>query len=69
LPVSTMWQWCVRRSSSAVVILASPKTVDHSAKSRFNAESILMRSPTVGRAEFPKTFLRKHSALGTQHSA
>jgi hypothetical protein len=34
LPVSTMWQWCVSRSSSAVVILASPKTLDHSAKSR-----------------------------------
>ena len=24
LPVSTMWQWCVSRSSSAVVIFASP---------------------------------------------
>ena len=34
LPVSTMWQWCVRRSSSAVVILASPNTLDHSTKSR-----------------------------------
>jgi hypothetical protein len=30
LPVSTMWQWCVSRSSSAVVILASPNTLDHS---------------------------------------
>ena len=30
LPVSTMWQWCVRRSSSAVVNLASPKTAGHS---------------------------------------
>ena len=30
LPVSTMSQWWVRRSSSAVVILASPKTVGHS---------------------------------------
>jgi hypothetical protein len=29
-----MWQWCVSRSSSAVVIFASPKTLDHSAKSR-----------------------------------
>jgi hypothetical protein len=27
LPVSTMSQWWVRRLSSAVVILASPKTV------------------------------------------
>jgi len=26
LPVSRMWQWCVMRSSSAVVILASPNT-------------------------------------------
>ena len=34
LPVSTMWQWWVRRSSSAVVIFASPNTLDHSAKSR-----------------------------------
>ena len=34
LPVSTMWQWCESRSSSAVVIFASPKTLDHSAKSR-----------------------------------
>ena len=33
LPVSTMWQWCVSRSSSAVVIFASPNTLD-SAKSR-----------------------------------
>src|ERR1035441_3637590 len=28
-----MWQWCVSRSSSAVVILASTNTLDHSAKS------------------------------------
>ena len=34
LPVSTMWQWCVSRSNSAVVIFASPNTLDHSAKSR-----------------------------------
>ena len=26
LPVSRMWQWWVMRSSSAVVILASPNT-------------------------------------------
>ena len=32
LPVSTMWQWCVSRSNSAVVILASPNTADHSEK-------------------------------------
>ena len=34
LPVSMMSQWCVSRSSSAVVILASPNTVGHSAKAR-----------------------------------
>ena len=33
-PVSRMWQWWVRRSSSAVVILASPKTLAHSLKLR-----------------------------------
>jgi hypothetical protein len=33
-PVSTMSQWCVRRSSSAVVILASPNTLGHSPKAR-----------------------------------
>lgn len=32
LPVSTMSQWWVKRSSSAVVILASPNTALHSAK-------------------------------------
>ena len=32
LPVSTMWQWCVSRSSKAVVILASPNTLGHSSK-------------------------------------
>ena len=34
LPVSTMSQWCVSRSSSAVVILASPNTLGHSPKAR-----------------------------------
>ena len=34
LPVSTMSQWWVRRSSSAVVILASPKTLGHSPNAR-----------------------------------
>ena len=33
-PVSTMSQWWVRRSSSAVVIFASPKTVGHSPNAR-----------------------------------
>ena len=35
LPVSTMSQWWVRRSSSAVVILASPKTDGHSPNAKF----------------------------------
>jgi hypothetical protein len=30
-----MWQWCVNWSSSAVVILASPNMLDHSANLRF----------------------------------
>ena len=33
-PVSRMWQRWVRRSSSAVVILASPNTAAHSPKLR-----------------------------------
>jgi hypothetical protein len=33
-PVSRMWQWCVSRSSIAVVILASPKMPAHSEKLR-----------------------------------
>ncbi len=32
LPVSMMWQWCVSRSRSAVVIFASPNTLAHSPK-------------------------------------
>src|SRR3546814_14715723 len=35
LPVSTISQWWVTRSSSAVVILGSPNTVGHSPKARF----------------------------------
>jgi Predicted 3'-5' exonuclease related to the exonuclease domain of PolB len=34
LPASTMSQWWVKRSSSAVVILASPNTLGHSPKAR-----------------------------------
>jgi hypothetical protein len=34
-PVSRMGQRCVRRSSSAVVIFASPKTVAHALKLRW----------------------------------
>ena len=34
LPVSRISQWCVSRSSIAVVILASPKTCGQSAKAR-----------------------------------
>ena len=43
-PVSRMWQRWVRRSSSAVVILASPKTVAHSLKLRFVVMTTLVRS-------------------------
>ncbi len=56
-----------------MVALASRRLVakawSHSSKSRFNAESLVMRSPTIGSAEFPKTLLGKHSPLGTQHFA
>src|SRR6185312_13569164 len=34
LPVSTMSQWWVRRSRSAVVIFGSPNTLGHSPKAR-----------------------------------
>src|SRR5271170_42152 len=44
LPVSTMSQWCVRRSSNAVVILGSPKTVGHSPKARLVVTMIEVRS-------------------------
>jgi len=44
LPVSRMSQWCVRRSSSAVVILASAKTRGHSAKARLVDRTIEVRS-------------------------
>ena len=43
-PVSKMWQRWVRRSSRAVVILASPKTVAHSLKLRFVVITTLVRS-------------------------
>ncbi len=43
-PVSTMWQWCVRRSSSAVVIFASAKTLPHSPKERLVVITRLVRS-------------------------
>src|SRR5499427_6168471 len=44
LPVSRMSQWCVRRSSSAVVISASAKTLGHSAKARLVDRTIEVRS-------------------------
>jgi hypothetical protein len=43
-PVSRMWQRWVRRSRSAVVILASPKTVAHSLKLRLVVMATLVRS-------------------------
>ena len=44
LPVSTMSQWWVRRSSSAVVILASPNTLGHSPNVRLVVTTIEVRS-------------------------
>ena len=43
-PVSTMWQWWVSRSSRAVVILASPKTLAHSEKLRLVVMTTLVCS-------------------------
>src|SRR5213083_392096 len=44
LPVSMISQWWVRRSSSAVVILGSLKTLGHSPKARFVVTMIEVRS-------------------------
>ena len=44
LPVSMMSQWWVSRSSSAVVILASPKTAGHSPKARLVVTMTEVRS-------------------------
>src|SRR5215218_1576770 len=44
LPVSTMSQWWVKRSSSAVVILASPKTLGHSPKAKLVVTMTEVRS-------------------------
>ena len=44
LPVSTMWQWCVSRSSNAVVIFGSMKTEAHSAKTRMVVMTTLVCS-------------------------
>jgi len=44
LPVSTISQWCVSRSRSAVVIFASPKTVGHSPNARLVVTMIEVRS-------------------------
>ena len=44
LPVSTMSQWWVRRSSNAVVILGSPKTLGHSPKARLVVTMMDVRS-------------------------
>ena len=43
-PVSRMWQRWVRRSSNAVVILASLNTAAHSLKLRFVVMTTLVRS-------------------------
>ena len=44
LPVSMMSQWCVRRSSRAVVIFASMKTLGHSPKARLVVTMMEVRS-------------------------
>ncbi len=44
LPVSTMWQSWVSRSSKAVVILVSPKTPAHSLKLKLTVITTLVRS-------------------------
>jgi hypothetical protein len=44
LPVSMMSQWWVKRSSNAVVILASAKTLGHSPKAKFVVTMIEVRS-------------------------
>jgi len=44
LPVSTIWQWCVSRSSKAVVIFASPNTLAHSPNVRLVVIITLVRS-------------------------
>ena len=44
LPVSMISQWWVRRSSSAVVILGSPKTEGHSPKARLVVMTVEVRS-------------------------
>jgi hypothetical protein len=44
LPLSTMSQWCVRRSSNAVVIFGSPKTLGYSPKARSVVTMIEVRS-------------------------
>jgi Bacterial transglutaminase-like N-terminal region len=44
LPVSTMSQWWVKRSSSALVILASIKTLGHSPKAKLVVTIIEVRS-------------------------
>lgn len=44
LPVSTMSQWWVSRSSSVVVILASPNADGHSQKARLVVTMIEVRS-------------------------
>ncbi len=51
-PVSRMWQRWVRRSSKAVVILVSPKTVAHSLKLRLVVMMTLVElQPVYGPAQ------------------
>ena len=48
LPVSAIWQWWVSRSKSAVVILASPNTADHSEKLKLVVITTLVCSVQLG---------------------
>jgi hypothetical protein len=45
LPVSTMSQWCVNRSRSALVISASPKTEGYSLGAILEVYALLAETP------------------------
>jgi hypothetical protein len=60
LPVSTMSQWWVKRSSSAVVILASPNTLGHSPKARMVVTMADVRSVRQLEADI-RAFIDRHN--------
>jgi hypothetical protein len=49
-----MWQWWVSRSSSAVVILASMNTLDHSLKLKLVVITTLVCSPRRAGSAHPR---------------